>query len=62
MHPTSEAAPKIRDLYKESMNGIRVQVAMQAVRKVIRSHDSDEQKLEQIVTIIHSYESDQKGE
>ena len=47
------------DLYKEAMNGIGCKVALQAIRKVIRdSNTKDEDKLGQIITVIHSFEQD----
>ena len=48
-----------KDLYREAMDGIGCKVALQAVRKVIRDNKSSEKaKLEQICTIVHSFEKD----
>lgn len=51
------------DLYREAMDGIGMKIALQAIRKVLRSSEiPDGQKLERIVTIVHSFERDMKGE
>lgn len=47
-----------QDLYMEAMTGIRETVAMQAIRKVIRSKDADTVKLDSVIAIVHSYERD----
>ena len=44
--------------YKTAMDGIRVKMAMQAIRKMIREDDTDENKLAGIVTVVHEYEED----
>jgi len=46
------------ELYRKAMDGIFVTVAMQEIRKVVRSKDPDQQKLEKIVGIVHEYEED----
>ena len=46
------------ELYRKAMDGIFVTVAMQEIRKVVRSKGPDQQKLEKIVGIVHEYEED----
>ena len=46
------------DLYRTAMDGICQKVAMQEIRKLIRSNKPEGVKLEQIVGIIHAYEED----
>ena len=48
----------MKDMYWEAMDGIRETVAMQAIRKVIRSKDADKTKLTKVISIVHSYEED----
>jgi predicted transcriptional regulator len=47
-----------KDLYREAMDGIFQEVALKAIRKVIRGKEPEKEKLAKIVTIIHSYEDD----
>lgn len=50
------------DLYRSAMDGIAIKVAMQAIRKILRfGNEDDAKKLEQIVTVVHSYEKDAMG-
>ena len=44
--------------YKTAMSGIRVKIAMQAIRKIIREDDTDENKLAGIIAVVHEYEED----
>lgn len=44
--------------YKTAMSGIRVKIAMQAIRKIIREDDTDENKLSGIIAVVHEYEED----
>ena len=46
--------------YAAAMKGIRTKIAMQAIRKIIREDDVDENKLAAIVAVIHEYEDDQE--
>jgi hypothetical protein len=46
--------------YAAAMKGIRTKIAMQAIRKIIREDDMDENKLAAIVAVIHEYEDDQE--
>ena len=46
------------ELYRKAMDGIFVTVAMQEIRKVVRGKDTDQQKLKQIIGIVHEYEED----
>ena len=46
--------------YASAMKGIRTKIAMQAIRKIIREDDVDENKLAAIVTVIHEFEDDQE--
>ena len=48
----------MEDLYRAAMDGICQKVAMQEIRKVIRSSKPEKTKLDQIVSIIHAYEDD----
>ena len=51
-----------KDLYREGMSGIKTKVAMQVIRRVVRDKLlDDQQKLEAIVTVIHSFENDKEG-
>lgn len=51
----------MENLYKAAMDGIGAKVAMMAIRKVLRvTGGTDNEKLEQIIAIVHSYENDQK--
>ena len=52
------------NLYKTAMDGIAFKVAMQSIRKILRNNKmNDEQKLGQIVAVVHSFEKDlEKGE
>lgn len=47
-----------RDPYREAMEGIAVKVAMQAIRKIMRETKPDDAKLEQIISVVHSFEAD----
>ena len=47
------------DLYKTAMAGIGFKVAMQAIRKILRDNSTDDvQKMQRIMTVVHSFESD----
>ena len=46
------------DLYRNAMKGIRQKVAMQEIRRVIRTDKADCEKLAAILDIIHAYEED----
>lgn len=48
----------MRELYRRAMNGIREKVALQEIRKIIRGKDSDGEKLDAIIEIVHAYEED----
>jgi hypothetical protein len=50
----------MENLYKAAMDGIGAKVAMMAIRKVLRVTGTDNEKLEQIIAIVHSYENDKK--
>ena len=51
----------MEDLYRAGMAGIGTKVAMQVIRRIVRDHTLDDsQKLEAIVTVIHSFEKDTK--
>ena len=51
------------DLYRAAMDGIGMKIALQAIRKTLRDNEIPEgEKLERIVTIVHSFEQDKKGE
>ena len=51
------------DLYREAMAGIGTKIALQAIRKTIRDSEiPEEEKLERILTIVHSFEQDTKGD
>ena len=54
----------MEDLYKAEMADIRTKVAMQVIRRIVRDTKLlDEEKLEAIQTVIHSFENDgKKGE
>ena len=46
--------------YTAAMKGIRTKIAMQAIRKMIREDDTDENKLAGIIAVVHEYEDDQE--
>ena len=48
----------MENLYGNAMKGIRQKVAMQEIRKVIRTDKADDQKLATILEIVHAYEED----
>ena len=48
----------MENLYGNAMKGIRQKVAMQEIRKLIRTDRTDEEKLAAIMDIIHAYEED----
>ena len=48
----------MENLYGNAMKGIRQKVAMQEIRKMIRTVIDDDQKLAAIVEIVHAYEED----
>lgn len=51
------------NLYKEAMASIAEKIAMQAIRKVIKSGEgTDQEKLDQICTIVSSYMEDKANE
>lgn len=51
------------DLYRAAMDGIGMKIALQAIRKTLRDSDiPEDEKLGRIVTIVHSFERDMKGE
>ena len=54
----------MEDLFKAEMVGIKTKVAMQVIRRIVRDNKMlDEEKLEAIQTVIHSFENDgKKGE
>jgi len=49
----------MENLYRTTMAGIGCKIAMQSIRTVVRNKSiRDEEKLEQIIAIVHSYEED----
>ena len=48
----------MKDLFREAMDGIGQKVAMQEIRKLIRSSKPEKEKLELIIGIVHAYEED----
>ena len=49
----------MEDLYKAGMAGIGNKVAMQVIRRIVRDRTlNDTEKLEAIVTVIHSFENE----
>ena len=48
-----------QSLYRDAMNGIKAKVAMQAIRKIIRSSkQTDQEQIADICTIVHEFEDD----
>ena len=53
----------MEDLFRAEMAGIKTKVAMQVIRRLVRDNKlDDEEKLAAIQTVIHSFESEKKGE
>lgn len=48
----------MKNLFREAMDGIGQKVAMQEIRKLIRSSKPEKEKLELIIGIVHAYEED----
>ena len=49
----------MENLYRTTMAGIGCRIAMQSIRTVVRDKAiRDEEKLKQIIAIVHSYEED----
>lgn len=49
----------MEDLYMAGMAGIGNKVAMQVIRRIVRDKTlNDGEKLEAIVTVVHSFEND----
>ena len=48
----------MENLYGIAMKGIRQKVAMQEIRKIIRTDKTDEAKLAFIIDIVHAFEDD----
>ena len=46
----------MKNLFDEAMNGIGEKVALQEIRKVLRGKLPEKQKLEAVVSIVHTYE------
>lgn len=50
------------DLYSEAMQNIGARIALQSIRKAVKSAMAPEEKLQEIIKIVHSYEKDNKEE
>ena len=51
----------MEDLYRTEMAGIGTKVAMQVIRRIVRERTlTDREKLEAIVTVVHSFEKDKE--
>lgn len=50
------------DLYSETMQNIGARIALQSIRKVIKGVMPPEDKLKEIIEIVHSFEKDNKEE
>ena len=46
----------MKNLFDEAMSGIGEKVALQEIRKVLRGKAKDQEKLEAVVSIVHTYE------
>lgn len=48
------------DIYRDAMIGICERIAMQSIRKIIRSDWNDQEKLQNIINVIQEYQHDTK--
>ena len=48
------------DVYRDSMIGICDRIAMQSIRKIMRTNLTDKEKLQEIRSVVHEYEYDMK--
>lgn len=50
------------DIYRDSMIGIHDKIAMQSIRKLMRTDLTDKENLQEIISVVHEYEYDTKKE
>ena len=48
------------DIYRDTMDGICVRIAMQSIRKLLRGKGTEKEKLDEIICVVHEYEYDTK--